>query len=119
MELEMWRGSGYVLQADRFRAPRHHTLAGTNRPPRYGSRPIRSGWASQEHVGPGLVVDRITFSSPPPAPTLPDIPQDSLSAFWTDHNVKCQPELMGRSARCSNGERLDRSRNLTTQDSLT
>ncbi len=114
----MWRGSGYLLQADRFRAPRHHPLAGTNRPPRYGSRPVRSGWASQEHVGPSFIVDWISRPTPPAAPTLPSISEDCLSPFRAHHDVKSQPELVGGSTWLSDRERLNGSRYLASKHPL-
>jgi len=111
-----------LLNADGRWLPRHHPPDRAHRSPRYGSQRRSSAfcccWLTEEHIRPSFVVYRISYSSPPPSPSHPDIPQDSLSAFWTDHNVNRQPELMGRRARRSNGEGLDRSRNLTTQDSL-
>jgi len=63
-------------------------------------------------------VDGIPGSSPSPTPTNPDIGQDSLAAFWTNHDVKSQSELMGRSTRGSHREGLNGIRNFTSQDSL-
>jgi hypothetical protein len=60
-------------------------------------------------------VDRISCPAPPPAPSLPDITEDLLSAFRTDHDVKRQAEFMGGSTWLSDREALDGSRYLASK----